>query len=32
MGLKSAPLDQVPLQDYFPEAAQRSDVEFKLIG
>ena len=29
-GLKLGPLEQVPLQDYFPEAAARSNVEFKL--
>ena len=29
-GLKSGPLEQVPLQDYFPQAAERSNVEFKL--
>ena len=29
-GLKSGPLEQVPLQDYFPKAAERSTIEFKL--
>jgi carbamoyl-phosphate synthase large subunit len=31
-GLKKAPLRQVPIQDYFPEAAARSDVAFKIVG
>ncbi len=31
-GMKKAPLRQVPIQDYFPEAAARSDVEFKIVG
>lgn len=31
-GMKKGPLRQVPLQDYFPEAAERSDVEFKIVG
>ena len=29
-GIKAGPLHQVPLQDYFPEAAELSNVEFKL--
>ena len=29
-GLKAEPLHQVPLQEYFPEAAKASAVEFKL--
>ena len=31
-GMKKGPLHQVPLQDYFPEAAERSTVEFKIVG
>ena len=31
-GMKKGPLHQVPLQDYFPEAAERSTVEFKVVG
>ena len=31
-GMKQGPLHQVPLQDYFPEAAERSTVEFKIVG
>lgn len=27
-GMKRGPLRQVPLQDYFPEAASRSEVQF----
>ncbi|KAK9826032.1 hypothetical protein WJX74_006982 [Apatococcus lobatus] len=29
-GLKAEPLEQVPLQEYFPEAADASAVEFKM--
>lgn len=31
-GMQKGPLHQVPLQDYFPEAAERSTVEFKIVG
>lgn len=31
-GMQKGPLHQVPLQDYFPEAAERSTVEFKVLG
>ena len=31
-GMKSGPLLQVPLQDYFPEAAQRSEVDYQIVG
>lgn len=31
-GMQRGPLHQVPLQDYFPEAAERSTVEFKIVG
>ena len=31
-GMKRGPLRQVPLQDYFPKAAELSDVEFKIVG
>ena len=31
-GLKTNTIRQVPLQDYFPEAAERSTVEFKIAG
>jgi carbamoyl-phosphate synthase large subunit len=31
-GLKTNTIRQVPLQDYFPEAAERSTVEFKVVG
>jgi len=30
--MKKGPLRQVPIQDYFPEAAARSEVAFKLVG
>ncbi len=29
-GLQAEPLHQVPLQEYFPEAAEASNIEFKL--
>eukprot|EP00891_Asterochloris_glomerata_P005508 jgi/Astpho2/5508/fgenesh1_pm.00079_%23_1_t len=31
-GLKSEKMEQVPLQDYFPEAAAKSTIEFKIVG
>lgn len=31
-GMARGPLTQVPLQDYFPEAAARSEVDYQIVG
>ena len=31
-GMARGPLTQVPLQYYFPEAAERSEVDYQIVG